>query len=138
MNKYLKSFLIRGFAFSGLGPIVLGIVYAVLSNTLTNFSLSGEQVCLGILSTYILVFLQAGATIFNQIDEWPVAKSLLCHFLTIYIAYLLCYLINTWIPFEPMILLIFTVIFVVLYFVIWLIVYISIKSISKKINSKLS
>ena len=30
MNKYVKEFLIRGMMFSGLGPIVLGIIYAFL------------------------------------------------------------------------------------------------------------
>lgn len=137
MNGYVKEFLHRGMMFGGFGPIVLGIVYVVLSRTLDDFSLMGAQVCLAIISTYILAFLQAGATVFNQIEHWSLAKSLLCHFSTLYIAYVGCYLLNTWIPFETKMVLTFTAIFVVLYFVIWLTVYLSIKATSKRLNGKL-
>ena len=138
MNKYVKSFLHRGLVFGGFGPVVVGIVYAVLQGSISNFSLSGEEVCLAIISTYILAFLQAGATIFNQIEGWAVPKSLLCHFSILYLAYSICYLINTWIPFKLEVLLIFTLIFVIVYFVIWVTVYISVKAISKKMNTRLN
>lgn len=138
MNKYLKEFLHRGLLFGGFGPIVLGIIYAVLSKTIAGFSLSGGQVCLAVISTYLLAFLQAGASIFNQIEDWPLLKSLLCHFLTLYGAYSVCYVVNTWIPFDPQILLIFTAIFAAVYLVIWLTVYISIQITSKKFNAKLN
>ncbi|MBQ7934882.1 MAG: DUF3021 domain-containing protein [Clostridia bacterium] len=138
MNKYLKKFLHRGLLFGGFGPIVLGIIYAVLSKTIADFSLSGGQVCLAVISTYLLAFLQAGASIFNQIEDWLLLKSLLCHFLTLYGAYSVCYVVNTWIPFNPQILLIFTAIFAAVYLVIWLTVYISIQITSKKFNAKLN
>lgn len=138
MNKYIKSFLHRGLIFGGFGPIVLGIVYLILSNTVTDFSLDGWQVFLAILSTYILAFLQAGASVFNQIEEWSLPKSLLCHFITLYLAYSVCYISNSWIPFVPEVLLIFTFTFVSVYFLIWIIVYLAVKATSKKINSKLN
>ena len=137
MNRYLKEFLHRGLMFGGFGPIILGIIYMVLSNTLTDFSLDGEQICLGIVSIYLLAFLQAGASIFNQIDSWPLPKSLLCHFSVLYLAYIFCYIINTWIPFEATVLLIFTLIFVVIYFAVWTIVYFSVRATSKRFNQKL-
>lgn len=137
MNTYLKSFLHRGMMFGGFGPIVAGIVYLILSNTIENFTLSGNQVFLAIISTYILAFLQAGASVFNQIEHWPIAKSLLCHFATLYFAYTVCYLVNTWIPFEPMVIVIFTLIFAVTYFIIWGVVYLSVKTASKKLNGKI-
>lgn len=121
--------------FSGFGPIVLGIVYLVISRVHAGFSLTANEVFLGVISTYILAFLQAGVTVFNQIESWPVPKSLLCHFSVLYVAYTVCYLVNTWIPFSPSVLLIFTVIFVSLFFLIWVIVYFSIKATSKKFNS---
>ena len=138
MNDYLKKFLLRGLAFGGFGPIILGIIYAILQKTVDGFSLTGSEVLLGIVSTYVLAFVQAGASVFNQIEEWPIAKSLLCHFSLIYVAYSLCYIFNTWIPFVPAVLLIFTIIFVVVYFVIWFTVYLCVKATSKKINSKLN
>lgn len=138
MNKYVKSFLTRGLAFGGFGPIVAGIIYAVLQSTLPEFYLSGTEVCFAVISTYFLAFIQAGASVFNQIEHWPVIKSLLFHFLAIYIAYAGCYVINSWIPFVPEALLIFTLIFVVIYVVIWVSVYIIIKLTSKRFNSKLN
>jgi len=138
MNKYLKSFLHRGLIFAGFGPIVVAIIYMILEKSIPDFSLSGTQFFLAVISTYILAFLQAGTSVFNQIENWSVAKSLFCHFITIYSAYTLCYLLNNWIPFKPQILIIFTLIFAVLYFIIWATVYFSIKAASKKMNKKLS
>ena len=138
MNKYLKSFLHRGLMFGGFGPIVVGIVYAVLSRTLADFSLTGEQVCLAVISSYLLAFIQAGASVFNQIEHWAVTKSLLCHFAVLFAAYSICYILNSWIPFEPAVLLIFAAVFVIIYFIIWLTVYFSVKAASRKLNAKLN
>lgn len=136
--SYVKTFLHRGLLFGGFGPIVAGIVYAILQHTVSEFSLTGTQVCLAIVSTYLLAFLQAGASVFNQIEEWPLTKSLFFHFFTLYLAYSLCYVLNTWIPFEPIILLIFSSIFIVTYFVIWAIVYGMVKQTSRALNQKLN
>ena len=137
MNKYVKEFFHRGLMFSGFGPIILGIVYFILSKTINNFTLSGGEVLSGIISTYLLAFVQAGATVFNQIENWGISKSLLCHLLTLYVAYSLCYVANTWIPFEPKVLLLFTVIFMAFYFIVWGIVYSIVKTTSKNLNAKL-
>ena len=137
MNKYVKEFLHRGLVFAGFGPIILGIIYFILSKTIDKFTLSGSQVSLAIVSIYLLAFVQAGATVFNQIEHWSTAKSLLCHLSTLYVAYSLCYVVNTWIPFEPKVLLIFTAVFMGIYFVIWGIVYLSVKATSKSFNAKL-
>ncbi|MEE1153558.1 MAG: DUF3021 domain-containing protein [Acutalibacteraceae bacterium] len=137
MNKHLKNFLQRGSTFGGLGPIVAGIVYAIIEACGVDIALTGSEICIAIISSYILAFVQAGASVFNEIDEWPLPKSLLCHFSSIYVTYSLCYIVNKWIPFEPMVLIIFTAIFVIIYFIIWTSVYVSVKSTSKKLNSKL-
>lgn len=137
-REHVKDFFKRGLAFGGFGPIVAGIVYFILSFAIDDFSLSGGEVFLAIISTYILAFIQAGASVFNQIESWGVAKSLFCHLGLIYISYVLCYVINSWIPFEWIVLLIFTIIFVAVYLVIWLTVYLCIKATSKKFNKKIS
>lgn len=123
--------------FGGFGPIVVGIVYAILERTVFNFSLSGTQVLLAIISTYMIAFVQAGASVFNQIDEWPLPKSLLCHFVSLYAVYVIGYLINTWIPFQAEVVLIFTGIFVAVYFAIWVTVYLIVKATSRQLNEKL-
>ena len=137
MNIYLKKFLQRGISFGGFGPIIVGIVFYIISLTLEGFSLGGGEVFLAILSTYILAFVQAGASVFNQIEEWPLAKCTFVHFLTLYLAYVLCYLVNSWIPFDINVVLIFTAMFAAGYFVVWLAVFISIKAVSKKLNAKI-
>lgn len=136
-RTYVLRFLHRGAIFGGFGPIISGIVYLILSHSLEGFSLTGPQICVAILSTYLLAFLQAGASVFNQIEHWPVAKSTFFHFLTLYIAYLGCYLLNSWIPFEWIALLIFTLIFVVGYLVVWLTVVLSARGISRRLNDRL-
>ena len=137
MNKYLKEFLHRGLMFGGFGPIVMGIVFFIIEKTVDGVSFNATEVLLAIVSSYLLAFIQAGATIFNQIEDWPLPKSLLCHFVSLYIAYSGCYLLNSWIPFEPMVLVIFSVAFTATFFIIWLIVYLSVKTVSRKMNSKL-
>lgn len=137
MTTYVKKFLHRGMLFGGFGPMVAGIVYAVLQHTVPEFSLTGGQVCLAILSTYLLAFLQAGASVFNQIESWPLAKSLLCHFSTLYVGYTLCYLVNTWIPFRVEVLLVFTAIFAAVYAVIWLTVYLCVRAGARRFNRQL-
>lgn len=133
MNKYAKEFLHRGLMFGGFGPVVAGIVLACIPAV----RLSGGEVLVAILSTYALAFIHAGASVFNQIEHWSMAKSLLCHFGCLYLAYSLCYLVNSWIPFEPMVLVIFTAVFAAIYFVVWGIVYACIRSAEKKMNRHL-
>ena len=137
MNKYVKQFFHRGLVFGGFGPIILGIIYLILSKVIENFTISGSEAALAIISIYILAFVHAGASVFNQIDHWSIGKSLFCHLSTLYVAYSLCYVVNTWIPFEPKILLLFTAIFMATYFVVWGIVYLSVKFTSKNFNAKL-
>ena len=138
MNTHLKAFLHRGLLFGGFGPIVVGIVYQILEHTVSGFSLTGTQVLLAIITTYLLAFVQAGASVFNQIEHWPLTKSLFCHFFTLYLAYSSCYLLNTWIPFKPQVLLVFTVIFVGGYALVWAIVYTVVRLTSKKLNQRLA
>jgi len=137
VNKYLKSFIFRGAVFGGLGPMILGIVYAVLEASIDGFSLGGAEVLIAIVSTYLIAFVQAGASVFNQIEEWQPMKSVLFHFLSIYAVYALAYVMNSWIPFDPRVLLIFTGIFVLVYAVIWLTVYFSIKLVSRRMSARL-
>lgn len=137
MNKFVKEFLHRGLMFGGFGPIITAIVMLILSYTIKDFTLSGNEMFLGVVSTYVLAFVHAGSSIFHQIEHWSVMKGLLCQLGALYITYSICYIINSWIPFEPMVLAIFTAIFVVGYLVIWGIVYLCVKNTSRKLSEKL-
>ncbi len=133
MNKYTKEFLHRGLLFGGFGPIVAGVVFVCIPDVV----LTGREVLLAVASTYLLAFVHAGASVFNQVEHWPLPKSMLCHFGSLYLAYSLCYILNSWIPFEPMVLAIFTLIFAVIYFAVWGIVYFCVRGASRKLNNKL-
>ena len=136
MNKYVKEFLHRGLIFAGFGPIILGIVFGILEGTVDGFALGGGEVFVAVLSTYAIAFVQAGASVFNQVEHWSLAKSLFFHFGSIYLVYVGSYLANTWIPFEPLAVLIFTAIFAVAYFVVWVTVYLIVRGCEKKLNAR--
>ena len=137
MNKYIKEFLRRGLMFSGFGPIIFGIIIFTISKTVDNVDFSGETFLLGIISTYIIAFVQAGVSVFNQIEHWSLPKSLFCHLGMLYAVYFLAYVLNSWIPFEWGVIALFTAIFVVVYFVVWFTVYFIAKSTGKKLNATL-
>ena len=99
--------------------------------------LNGLDVFIAVLSTYILAFVQAGSSVFNQVEEWPIALSSGVHFASLYVVYVGCYLVNKWIPFAWEMVAIFTGVFVAVYLVVWFTVYFITRSISKKINKKI-
>ena len=137
MNKYVKSFLHRGLIFGGFGPIIVGIIFFIIDLAGTPLVLSGTDILLAIFSTYLLAFVQAGASVFNQIDGLPLAKSLALHLGSLYLAYVGCYLANSWIPVEPLVILIFTVVFLAVYFAVWLTVYFCVRIASRKMSERL-
>ena len=123
--------------FGGFGPIIMGIVYFILSSTLDEFSLSGGEMLVTIISTYLLAFIQAGASIFNQIEHWSPLKSILIHGSVLCASYVLCYLVNSWIMFNVTVVLIFIAVFTLSYLVIWFTVFLCVRASSKRLNAKL-
>lgn len=137
MKKYVKEFFLRGMMFGGFGPIVLAIIYYIVSVVDTSTIFEGKEILSGIISVYLLAFVHAGASVFNQIEQWGINKSITVHFATLYLAYSICYLINTWIPFDIKVFGIFTGIFVATYTVVWIIVYLCVRKSGKRINDRL-
>ena len=135
--KYLKEFLYRGLVFGGFGPIVMALIYCIIQFTSESFLLTGTDAALAIVSTYLLAFIHAGASVFNSIESWSVPKSLGVHFSMLYFAYITCYLINRWIPFDVIFLIIFTLVFITIYFAVWITVYVSVCHVQRKLNKKL-
>lgn len=138
MKRYRKEFFLRGMMFGGFGPVILAVVYYIVNKTGVQTVFSGDEVIRGILSVYLLAFVHAGASVFNQIEEWGISKSIGAHFSVLYLVYSVCYLVNSWIPFDIKVFGFFTLIFITVYFVVWAIVYLCIKRSSKLINSKLN
>lgn len=123
--------------FSGFGPIIYAIIIMMLSYTLPDFSITAMEVFKAVLSTYLLAFVHAGASVFNQIESWSVLKSLLCHLSTLYVAYTICYLANAWLTYSWAVIGIYTAIFIVGYALIWTIVYCCVRVSAKRLNVKI-
>ena len=123
--------------FGGFGPVIVGMVYFIISRAVEGFSISGDEVFVGIVSMYILAFVHAGASVFNQIEHWSPVRSLAIHMSTLYIVYVGCYLLNSWIPFDWIVVAIFTAVFVICYLAVWLTVYLCVRVSSKRLNAKL-
>lgn len=138
MNKYVKEFCKRGLIFSGLGPIVLGIVLMCINFSGTKLELEGWQIFVGILTTYIIAFVHAGSSVFEQIEEWSTFKSLFWHLLSIYVVYLGGYLLNRWIPYNWLVVLIFSVCVIGGFLIIWLICFLASNKTKNKLNSKIT
>lgn len=133
-NKYVKEFMVRGLAFGALGPLVFGIVLMILGFCNVEIKLQGWEILLGIVSTYLLAFIQAGASVFEQIEEWSDFKSALIHMATIYVIYLAAYLVNNWIPFNWIVIAIFSGAVVATFLIIWLICYLVNRNYKKQLN----
>ena len=137
MKKFVLEFLRRGLIASGISPIVLAIVYLILQQTAAVETLSVNQVCIGIFSITALAFIAGGMNVVYQIERLPLMAAILLHGGILYVSYLSTYLLNDWLDFGVMPIVVFTAIFVVGYIVIWAIIYSIIKSNTVKLNKML-
>ena len=137
MKKFVLEFLRRGLIASGIGPIVLAIVYLILQQTAAVETLSINQVCIGIFSITALAFIAGGMNAIYQIERLPLMVAILIHGGILYISYLVTYLLNDWLDFGSLPIIVFSAVFVVGYIVIWAIIYSIIKRNTAKLNKML-
>ena len=137
MKKFVLEFMRRGFIATGLGPIVLAIVYLILKQSAAIDTLTVNQVCIGIFSLSALAFIAGGMNAIYQVERMPLMTAILIHGGTLYIGYLGTYLLNDWFDFGVIPIIVFTAIFVVGYIVIWAIIYSIIRRNTAKLNEML-
>ncbi len=137
MKKKVKNFILRGFLFSSGGPIIYGIIMLCLELSNTNLIINGMDVFKGIITTFLLAFFSAGISVVWQNEKLGLIYQTFIHGTTIYISYLIVYLVNNWIKKDFTTIIIFTVCYVLGYLIIWLIVYLFQKQMVKKLNQKL-
>ena len=135
MKKYILEFVKRGLMAAAGGPVVLAIIYGVLSRTGAVISLAPGEVCLGILSVTIMAFIIAGISVIYTVESLPLPTAILIHVGVLYLDYLLVYLLNNWLPRSAVGM--FTAIFAVGYALIWLVIYLCIRNSTKKLNEKM-
>jgi len=137
MKKFVLEFLRRGLIAAGIGPIVLAFVYLILQQASAIETLSVNQVCIGIFSITALAFIAGGMNAIYQIERLPLMVAILIHGGILYISYLITYLLNDWLDFGALPIIVFSAVFVVGYIVIWAIIYSIIKRNTEKLNKML-
>ena len=138
MKRFFSEFFRRGFVSAGIGPIVLAVVYLILKQSGAISDLTVYQACVGIFSLYLLAFIAGGMNAIYQIERLPLMIAVLIHGVVLYVGYLLTYLINDWLDFGIIPIIVFTAIFAVGYIVIWAVIYSIIKRSTEKLNATLS
>ena len=134
MRRFVFDFLRRGVTACGLGPIVLAIVYLILQQVDNVRTLSVNEVCIGIFSLLALAFVAGGMNAIYQIERLPLMIAILIHGGVLYLSYLVTYLLNDWLDFGVISLVLFSTIFVVGFIVIWAVIYLVIRNKTEKIN----
>ena len=137
MKKFFSVFFRRGLVACGFGPVVLAILYLILHHTAGVEVLTVRQVCVGIFSLSALAFLAGGMNAVYQVERLPIMAAILIHGAVLYSGYLATYLLNDWLEWGMVPVLVFTGIFIVGYLVIWAVIYSVIKKNTARLNRAL-
>ena len=137
MRKFVFEFLRRGFTACGMGPIILAILYLILQQTAAVATLTVNQVCIGIFSITALAFIAGGMNAIYQIERLPLMVAILIHGSVLYISYLVTYLLNDWLDWDVIPIVVFSAIFLVGYIVIWALIYSITKNRTERLNEAL-
>ena len=133
MKRYILDFLRRGLAAMGFGPMVLAVLYLLLPvQTLTVL-----EVSLGIFSLSALAFLAGGLNVLYQIERLPLMAAIGIHGGVLYAGYLATYLLNGWLDWGRLPVLVFTAIFAVGYLAIWAVIYAIMRRSTARVNALL-
>jgi len=138
MKRFVLDFMRRGLIACGLGPMVLAILYWILKQSAGVGTLTVNQACIGIFSLTGLAFIAGGMNAIYQIERLPLMIAILIHGGVLYTGYLATYLLNDWLDWGVIPLVVFTAIFVVGYMVIWVIIYSIIKRNTARLNKMMN
>lgn len=133
MKQYILDFLRRGLAAMGLGPMVLAVLYLLLPVQI----LTAREVSLGIFSLSALAFLAGGLNVLYQIERLPLMAAIGIHGGVLYAGYLGTYLLNGWLDWGRLPVLVFTAIFAVGYLAIWAVIYAIMRRSTARVNALL-
>ena len=137
MKKHIKDFIRRGLVASGIGPLVLAALYGILHRQGVMETLRVEQVCLAIVSLWALAFVAGGLNVVYKIERLPLMVDILIHGGVLYVSYLATYLVNGWLDWGILPVLVFSGIFLLGYLVIWLVIFSLVKRSTDRVNESL-
>ena len=89
------------------------------------------------LEKWALAFMAGGMNTLYQMERLPLMVAILIHGGVLYLCYLLTYLLNDWLEWGAVPIVVFSAIFVVGYMVIWAVIYSIIKRKTAKLNEML-
>ena len=135
MKKHVSDFFRRGLVACGFGPMVLAIGYLIMNKYGAIDMLTVSEVVTGIFSLSALAFIAGGMNAIYQIERLPLMFAILIHGGVLYGSYLATFLINDWLEWGRMPILVFTAVFIVGYLVIWAVIYTVIRKRTQKINA---
>jgi len=92
---------------------------------------------MGIFSISALAFVAGGMNAIYQIERLPLMAAISIHGGILYVSYLITYLLNDWLKWGVLPVLVFSCIFVIGYLVIWVAIYVIIKRNTASLNEKL-
>ena len=137
MKKHIQDFVRRGLAAWGFGPLVLTALYMILYRQGIVQTLTVKEVCLGIVSLSVLAFIAGGMNVVYQIERLPLMVAISIHGGVLYGGYLATYLINGWLEWGKVQILVFTGIFALGYLAIWAVIYAMIRRNTARVNAAL-
>jgi len=135
-KDFLREFFHRGLLSCAGGPVILAIIYAVMSATGAVLTLTTKEAATAILSITLMAFIAAGITVVYTLEQLPIAIAALIHGGVLYLDYLMIYLLNGWVPAAGIGM--FTLFFVIGYLLIWAIIYLSIRRKTSVLNRKIN
>ena len=133
MKRYILDFLRRGLAAMGFGPMVLAVLYLLLPVQ----TLTAQAVSLGIFSLSALAFLAGGLNVLYQFVRLPLMAAISIHGGVLYAGYLATYLLNGWLDWGRLPVLVFTAIFAVGYLAISAVIYAIMRRSTARVNALL-
>ena len=137
MKKHIAEFCRRGLLSCWGGPVILAIIYIILHSTGVAETVSTFDAAKAIITIMLLAFIAAGITVVYTIEKLPLFSAILIHGVTLYLDYLIIYLVNNWLSNGAGPLIIFTAAFFGGYAVIWLIIFLITRSSAARLNRSL-
>ena len=92
---------------------------------------------MGIFTLTALAFIAGGMNVLYQIERLPLMAAVTIHGCVLYVSYMATYLLNGWLEWGTMPVLVFSGIFVVGYLAIWAVIYAVIKRNTERLNAVL-
>ena len=137
MKRIFFDFFRRGLAACGFGPLILAAIYLMLQGLGLLDVLTVQEVYMGIFTLTALAFIAGGMNVLYQIERLPLMAAVTIHGCVLYVSYMATYLLNGWLEWGIMPVLVFSGIFVIGYLAIWAVIYAVIKRSAERLNAVL-